>query len=249
MSPRIKRLSGRFHFAALLADLRALRDEHASFFKDDHPLNIALNEAVLAAARAKAPGRKRLTADLARKVLTEEEWDALRRPFQERADALVVDWKARHDAVETELRDLAARLEVRPGSDWRVVHTVWSSTYSTQTDSLGYAAGRARLEAAGLSRHGVEVDVVETNRREVRRAGPFGGTSALADYEVHARVAEELDVEILRRKPPLSLREWLQACLRLGRNPRVYLPGLAYGVEEQLGLDAFGNDVSSAHAA
>ena len=60
---------------------------------------------------------------------------------------------------------------------------------------------------------------------------------------VEAAVADAFEVEVLKRLPGLTLREWLKRCMQFGANPRVYNPFLPHGLEAKLGLDYFGNDV------
>jgi hypothetical protein len=64
----------------------------------------------------------------------------------------------------------------------------------------------------------------------------------LYGFNIFVQVAEPIDVEILRYKPDVTIREWLQFVLRSGCNPRVYAP-LPHGFEAKVGLDAFGNDL------
>jgi hypothetical protein len=61
-------------------------------------------------------------------------------------------------------------------------------------------------------------------------------------YEVWVSVAEDLDIEVLRLKPDIPLRETVRLCWKRGVNPRVYMPFLPHGYEEQEGLDRFGGE-------
>jgi hypothetical protein len=108
----------------------------------------------------------------------------------------------------------------------REVERVSDSCYSNQTQSKHYSQVSAELRADGLRKHAT-VRVVERDRY----------------FVTEAALPDELEVEVLRRLPGLTMREWLKRCMQLGANPRVYNPFLPHGTEERLGLDHFGNDV------
>jgi len=70
------------------------------------------------------------------------------------------------------------------------------------------------------------------------------GLGRLPNAPVQAR--EDLDVELIRHRSGLTLREFVKGCWRRGLNPRVYNPFLPHGLEERLGVTYQGRDVESA---
>jgi hypothetical protein len=62
-------------------------------------------------------------------------------------------------------------------------------------------------------------------------------------YIVEVAVTEPLDIEILKyRNDPQTLREWVKDSWRKGINPRVLMPFLPYGYEEEMNLNYFGGE-------
>jgi hypothetical protein len=156
-------------------------------------------------------------------------WLELFKPIQEEALALVDRQVAVRRRADELLRALAQDAEVVAGSEWVVVDEAWASTYGSQGfGAAKYAQGAVELVADVARAQGVEV--------EVRPLDDGRG------YQARAKVAGQVDVEILRRKG-LSLREQVRMCWKRGVNPRVYNPFLPHGYEERAGLDFYGGEV------
>jgi hypothetical protein len=62
-------------------------------------------------------------------------------------------------------------------------------------------------------------------------------------WTVQAKVAEPLDVEIVKAVGTWTLREWVRRCWKIGSNPRVYNPFLPHGFEEREGISYHGEDL------
>lgn len=184
--------------------------------------------------------------EIVRKALSKlETWEAyaLLRPVRE-------SLMARYRAARTEkkwtercIEVVARELRPRPGDSWRIYRVVSGSTFHTQgfgADS--YARGRAEIEAVELNvSTGIECRVVKVELPRPKHHGPFYVHTS--NWHVEARVAEDLDLEIMRHAPAPSLRDFVKACWSRGLNPRVYDPFLPHGLEERLGVDYQGRDV------
>lgn len=164
--------------------------------------------------------------------------------FQAQADELLEDRRARAGwlgdalrrlALEEPLVDRRAEVYTRAG-----VHC--TSTYRSVMSEHRYASAAAEREAAHYRRLGLDAVVRE---REICRgysAGVFGrGSYVVSDYEVWVGV-DEVGLEVARRLPGETLREWVKACWAAGVNPRVYDPFLDPDFEERAGLDYQGRD-------
>lgn len=144
---------------------------------------------------------------------------------------------ARHDATVDARRKafvtLATVAPLEPG-DWRRYGDRCASTYSTQGyGAETYARNAAAMLLSHVQAHGVEGRIAE---------GPEYEKKGLR-CTVEVRLADELDVEILRERPEPTLRDLVKACWKRGANPRVHWPMLPHGFEAANGLDYFGSDV------
>ena len=136
------------------------------------------------------------------------------------------------DGLRKRLNELAPLAEVRRGDEWHYLDSRRASDYRSQGYSaLHYAEGSVQLVA------------------DVARAGGFVDGVDLVVLTVDdvvlaaVRVADAVDVEILRRCPPPPLREQVRRSWARGVNPRVFNPFLPHGYEEQVGIDYFGRDL------
>lgn len=152
----------------------------------------------------------------------------LRRPLDDAFAQLEADARVESSWLGHQLDVLARSLQPLAGEEWHFYDRRSLLRFGSQTNPRSYASGSAVSLALELAEHGVPTRVREL---------PEG-------FVVEVQVAEQIDVEILRRAPSrLSFREWLRGILRRGLNPRVMIPGLPWGVEEKLGLDHFGDDL------
>lgn len=232
----------REEFAAVLQQRKETNLELQQCHAEDHPLNTEYREAVVAAMKVKKPKSRKLTFDRALKVLTNDELSAIREPFMKRAAEIQDPLLQREKELGKRANELAEDLQVHPGEKRLKLKEYSSTTYSTQGyGAISYAQNNAKIASLEAETHGVKSEVVEVDRGCVKRHWPIHDSSAMKDFQVWVFVEDELDVEILRRKP-VSLREHIKACWKHGINPRVMNPYLPYGIEEKLGLDYFGNE-------
>jgi hypothetical protein len=205
------------------------------------------DEDVIAAARSfykKSKAKPILTADAAAWLLRKQGlYEQISKPYEEKATQIFGDSFAQDGIRDCCLNILAETAEVRPGPEWRTVKTFRSSDYSTQPACVAYAAGNARVREIELLSAGVPI------RREEEH-GVYKGSEHWPTFSerrwykcaVQAQVAEDLDVEILRRRT-VPLREWVRLCWANGINPRVMSPFLPFGYEEKVGIDYQGRDL------
>lgn len=196
-----------------------------------NPIEREFHTAIIEAAQNKRPSKKARTVDEASDILTKEEFQELRKPFEKRAQAAWDLFSSTKKDIEKELRDLADTEEIlpHPGSSEVMLESIYGGAYRSCGDHYSQWAAEIRAEEVGLL--GIKADV---------RLG------SCRDYEVFVFVEDpEVDVEILKRKRAFSLRDWVKACWRRGANPRVFQPFLPYGIEAKMGLDYYGRDLES----
>jgi hypothetical protein len=236
-------LDPRAQFEAALADQAQAREDLGAL--KDHPVNAEF-EAALRAAWPELPkprrGRKARVFSIpeAHTVLGDERFEAIRAPFQARMDELIAACQARIKDASERLGVLAPSVPLAEGEKaWHELAQTWESTYNSQGWSARkYACAEAEGRADEARRHGVEVRVRTGGGEDGRE--PAEGR---AHFHVEVLVASAVDVEVLRRRPGMPLRDWLKGCWGRGVNPRVYDPFLPVGLEERLGIDYFGNDL------
>jgi hypothetical protein len=169
---------------------------------------------------------------LAYKILGEDEL----RSIVERYKGLVQEAQDERDhrrgEIKARLSSLAVELVPQPGSTWTKVAEIGESTFSSQTDASGYARTSAEVRALSYAVAGLEVEV--RHRRRVLEI-PHPKVYRTASYEVWVQ-ADPLDVDIVKFGHGLSTAEWLQQVVARGMNPRVFSPGLPWGLEERLGI-------------
>lgn len=167
-----------------------------------------------------------------------EDWEIveLRRPIADRVARDRAVLRREMSWYDHLLDRLAPKVEILPGP-FRLFKLSRSYTYATQTDRIGYARRAAHMTASELETHGVIARV---------EPAPKGEYPSFRDFRVEVAVESDLDVEVLRRLPGPSPREWLKACWRNGINPRVINPYLPHGLEAKLGIDHQGRDIPRA---
>ncbi len=157
--------------------------------------------------------------------------------------------EAKLERLTADLNELAQGCTPRVGSTWRKLGT--GGSYHTQGLGAGrYEKGSAEMLADKARLCDVPVDVVQVCAwtPDMHTAFPKGHESQ-GQWTVFVAVESEADVEIVRRRPGLSLVEQVRLCWKRGVNPRVYNPYLPHGFEEKHGLDFFGNYKEKPHAA
>lgn len=146
--------------------------------------------------------------------------------------------KADVNWAETQLQRLAQEIEPLSGDTWRTIETISGSSYRTQGFGANkYAEASAEQTADHYRHQGLDARVVCIKRPHPETV-PWHYVHT-NDYRIEVR-AEEVDIEIAKRRPGPTLKEWIRLCWKRGVNPRVYNPWLPYGIEKKLGLDYFG---------
>lgn len=158
--------------------------------------------------------------------------------LKDKVEEAVGKFQARAQAWAQERHDLGKRLKARPGKLRAVVYEV-----DPRKIPDGFRDGYPKKLAektAGIYRDlhpGVTFDVVPDSRPVVSgrhgRSGPASG-----GWCVLASVAEELDAEIIKHGPTVTMKEWVKRVLKHGMKPEVLLPGLPKGWREKLGIGA-----------
>lgn len=131
--------------------------------------------------------------------------------------------------VDAILLRAASRAIVAGGPEWRVLTTVYTSSYA----SMGWGASKyTRASAEGSA------DIARAAGVEVRidQLANDGG------FTVYVKVQDDTDIVILKNKG-MSLRVSVKNCMLRGTNPRVLYPYLPHGYERSVGLDPFGRDL------
>lgn len=180
------------------------------------------------------------------RLLDADTFEVLAAPHRAEGDALSARWQAVRPALDAALTEAAQAAPIAAGPE-REVRTVWTSTYSTQGYGASrYARASADMAASELRTLGVDARI---ERRVLPGApaarGPWSTYEPGEHFVVLAHLASIADVELVRRRK-VPLRAWVAACWAAGVNPRVYDPFLPAGLEERLGLDYQGRDVSPA---
>jgi hypothetical protein len=227
-------------FKTKLAELDGLYDKHK-------PVMTALNEewtVVVAAEWKKTQGRKKFSLNKAATALPN--FVELKAQFLVRADVIFKTNDAEREALKKRLDDLAEKIEITPEmklaekTQWALYGSRSTGDYSTQ--SLGaetYARGAAKNLLADVTLHGVEAEIRE-DRREPNIC--CGWSMPSVTFQVYA-ACDATVCEIVRRKPGMTLVEWVRRCWASSTNPRVYQPFLSADFEAKNGLDYFGGYV------
>lgn len=164
----------------------------------------------------------------------EEKYTRLAKDFHER-------YRKRKKLTEEKLCSLAREIEVTPSSDrYTYVDCISSSDYHTQTNEHKYASEHAQRIADKFERYDIPSyvrQVVRSKGRDILRH-----KYTIINYEIWAQI-DETGIEIINRKPGLSLKEWMKQCWGRGVNPRVMNPFIPAGLENKLGIDYFGRDI------
>lgn len=242
------------------ATLAALKESKARRFTQGKAIEAQLVEELetAAAAHQKSIGKKRGKKS-ARSILPVDVIDGIHAEYQGRFNRAWDLSTVEIRGSEQRLLDLAPEVEIRHGEP-RTVYTGDPYTYSGQTDADGYARRAAECRAAELKAEGFEVTIERVDKifgGEGSTERPSDATAATdarravrASYrktlwEVRVPLAEDLDVEILKKRPPPTAKEQVRNLLKHGINPWVVDPFLPRDIMEKLGLDWQGRDVVS----
>jgi hypothetical protein len=142
-----------------------------------------------------------------------------------------------HDQLQTETATL--------------YRTTSTDEFRSQTDSYGYARRTAEMTAAEIEGCRAEVWPAlhywshsrdANGRVQPLRDSYSGSRYGIDEFRVMA-YTDQTGVEIIKRRPGVTLREWVRRCWKKGINPRVLNPYLPAGYEEKHGLDYWGNDL------
>lgn len=258
-------MTPRERFEVLLAELRRVGAEEAAFADPDHPRNARmirdLAEAVHTAgyvspavAISATATRKRKKGEVASVAMIEqilrtvrklegmsdgvqEAWKVALAPHEAERSGAFAGFTFRRAELEAELSSLAPLVKIEHADEPRYVKSVHVTGYHSTGNAATYARGEAQRAALRMASTGARVE-----------AAVDDASDRYPTWTIRAWVAEELDVEVVRRLR-LTAREEVRLCWKLGVNPRVYNPFLPHGFEEREGLDYFGNDLRAEREA
>ena len=130
--------------------------------------------------------------------------------------------------LKDEIKDLATQAKIKLSDTMHKVHSVYHSTYSSQPGYHKYAHASAKLWMLDREKLGIKFELRSTDN----------------GFEVWAGVKDDVDITILTEMVGLmTIKEWVKSCWKMGTNPSVLCPFLPAGLEENLGIDYFGNDI------
>lgn len=243
--------------AAILKEFTDTLKTRHDLWDADKPARDALqaewDALLLAEFRKVCKPRERYTYAKA-KVMVKNH-DELIKPFMAKVKEMGDARAVREKTLEAKLDELAERFEITPDliiadkAAWTKYDTRTSGDYSTQ--EFG-ACKYARESAQNIADHVIACGVPAESRVEKKPSIPgsrFNGgwTIECNQCDVYAACSPEV-CEIVRRKPGLTLKEWIRRQWARGINPRVLNPYLPAGLENKLGLDYFGGETKRAVA-
>lgn len=236
----------------LLSEFKANDAELDGLYDKRKPEGDALNAefvAVVAAEWKKTQGRKKFSLNKAATALPN--FAELKAPFLVRADVIFKTNDAERETLKKRLDELAEQIEIMDDMKladkalWTLYGSRSTGDYSTQGfGAETYARGAAKNLLADIEVHGIECEIRE-DRREPNTC--CGWSMPSVTFQVYA-ACDEMVCEIVRRKPGISLVEWVRRSWAMGCNPRVSQPFLPVGFEEKHGLDYFGGYVKKKEA-
>ena len=234
-------MTTRDDFAATLAEFRALPEKHAA---EREALNNEYRARIIEAARPLYRRKKRPLDYVEAARLVGDDAEKLTKDLHERAQATMKAQDAAKKALSAKLDTLAETAEIRSGEFWVAFSEHYVSSYYTQGyGAASYAHNGAKLDALVPQHFGIETVVVKSDG--LPSPAFLGGGRICESYVTACKVESDVDVEVMKRRPALSLRDWLKACWKHAANPRVFNPFLPEGLEAKLGIDYQGNDVKA----
>lgn len=163
---------------------------------------------------------------------------------KERAREWRIPWDQEGALLEEQLDKAAESLPLPVTTDWNLVYELSENYFSTQTNSGSYSKGLVEWEAEKLRRVGIDAQVRGSVKPpEFSQVAGFPCRRTIY-YQVWAKTTT-IGYAQLGYMPSPPQRDFLQFMWRRGLNPRVYRPHLPHGLEEKLGLDFYGNDISA----
>lgn len=232
-------------FAFLLKELENLKEERATVFKEAQARYDAEQSLMFSSRFGKM---KKFNRDLIR---DDPEYKALVDRYTNNytglAHVLYMRYADDITQIEFVLSQLAEHITLRPEKEWTQWTSVSETRYSTQGWGANkYAKNHAESEADTARYFDIPVEVRE---RYVKYDPPihshYNGTSyGYHEYDVVVALGQ-FQLEVLKRKPGITMKETVRLLWKRGVNPRVYYPFLPQGYEEKVGLDHFGNEVSA----
>lgn len=217
-----------------------LLSERTALYAEQRRLEQAAVDDVVTLARRRFPKRKIGDFAKAWKLVSERpEVTVIQQVARERIEVM------REKLVTTaaEIDRLCEFAEIRSSDRWLSADVVHSGDWHTQ----GFGAARYALSSAQikvLASQAIGVDaVIWTEQRPSTSTRWSTDIGPNVTHVVAVRVDDEVDLQILKRRPALTLRDQVKWCLKLGVNPRVYMPMLTHDFEARHKLDYFGNDV------
>lgn len=226
-------MTTRDQFASLLAELATAKAAEYALMREGGPDDEAYKQRIYAAAREAGYRGKEPPWESSAK-LSKAALDACMKV----KESFLAEWKPKLDAAEAKTKALADQLfDLAPSVE---IYKADTSLVLRREDpdyrqGDAYSEGSCRLSAKKCEAYGVRAEVVRVAPVENGRVRP-------AAYECRAFVAEELDLEVLKRLH-LPVREQVRLCWSMALNPRVYWPMLPHGFEEREGIDFQGRDL------
>lgn len=230
--------------SAARARVAALLAERSELYAEAMRLDGIPYTEVIELARKLFPKRK--VPDFAKTwklVKDHPEVTAIQTRHREKADFV----RKLLDATAAELDRYCEIAEMRSSDRWLSAEVVRSGDYHTQgLGATRYAEGAAEIYVLAAKAIGVDAVLWRESSRVDYGASPscFRGESHHVTFVVSVRLDDETDLQIMKRRRFMTLRDQVKACWKFGVNPRVYMPMLTPGFEERHGLDYFGNDVA-----
>jgi hypothetical protein len=160
-------------------------------------------------------------------------WECLKKPENKdnEAEGLINDYKkliSKSQELSTKLKNIASHdsCKAESGDNWHELISVSNSTFSSQGWGADtYAKNAANLHADKAEFYGIKSRVDFKNQGD-----------GLHLYVVMVSVNDQVDIDIILKKPSVPLKDFVQSCYNRGVNPRVYQPYLPYDYEEKNGI-------------
>jgi hypothetical protein len=214
-------------------------------FGRDHPIQKEYDAFIQAEFKKRFPRRK-FEHYKAAKLMPD--YNAVAKPFHERAKAATNEYWGKRKALEAEMDkaaeacEITADMKIADKALWVKYDSVGEDAYRSQGwGAIKYARQSAEGYVDALRANGVDGEVRERVDRWTSHLGT-GERLSLTYFDVYAG-CNQLACDIIRHKPSITLREWVRLCWKRGVNPRVYNPFLPHEFEAIAGLDYFGNDL------